>query len=163
MSKKVRDQLILAGTGLLLIITLVIGSWVGYGYWQDRQVDSARDDALVVARRATEGMFGYNFKSIDDQMAKVTEDMTPDFKQDWKKVTDTVLAPGAKDKELVVQATVVGSGVIEADADHVEVMIFLNQKSTGKDPAKGTVDASRLRVKLDKDGDRWLVADVDPI
>ncbi|MFI6870494.1 h domain protein [Nocardia sp. NPDC050406] len=160
---KTRDLLILAGTGVLLVATLVVGTWVGYGYWQDRQVDAAREDALAVARSATEAMFGYNFKTIDDQMAKVSENMTPDFKEDWKKVTDTVLAPGAKEKELVVQATVVGSGVIKADADHVEVMVFLNQKSTGKDPAKGTVDASRLRVKLDHEDGRWLVADVDPI
>ncbi|NNH73562.1 h domain protein [Nocardia uniformis] len=162
-STKLRDQLILVGATVLLAITVVVGTWAGYGYWQDTQADSAREDALLVARRATEGMFGYNYKSIDTQMAKVTDDMTADFKEDWKKVTETVLAPGAKEKELVVQATLVGSGVIKADARHVEAMIFLNQKSTGKDPSKGTVDASRLRVKLEKQDGRWLVADVDPI
>lgn len=160
---RMRDQLFLVGATVLLVIAVAVGTWASYGYWQDKQAESAREDSLVVARRAAEGMFGYNYRTIDDQMVKVSGDMTDDFKEDWKKVTDTVLAPGAKEKELVVQATVVGSGVIKSEADRAEVMIFLNQKSTGKDPAKGTVDASRLRVLLEKQDDRWLVADVNPI
>ncbi|GAB4582838.1 h domain protein [Nocardia sp. IFM 10818] len=163
MTAKLRDLLILAGAAALLVISVGAGTWIGYGWWQDDQVASAREDSAVVARRAVQGMFGYNFRTIDAQMPKVMEDMTSDFQADWKQVTETVLAPGAKEKELVVEATVVESGVISATDDHAEVMIFLNQKSTGKDPAKGTYDASRLRVKLDKEDGRWLVADVDPI
>ncbi|MFC9993296.1 h domain protein [Nocardia sp. NPDC127526] len=163
MTAKLRDLLILAGAAGLLVISVGAGSWVGYGWWQDNQLDSAREESVVVARRAVQGMFGYNFRTIDAQMPKVMADMTPDFQEDWKKVTETVLAPGAKEKELTVEATVVESGVISAEDDNAEVMIFLNQKSTGKDPSKGTYDASRLRVKLDKEDGRWLVADVDPI
>ncbi|MBF6236103.1 h domain protein [Nocardia otitidiscaviarum] len=163
MTARLVDRFLLTGACLLLAAAVVVGSWVGYAYRQDQRAEQAREDSLVVARRAVEGMFGYNFNTIDTQMAKVSEDMTEDFKADWKNVTETVLAPGAKEKELVVQATVTGSGVISAEADHTEVMIFLNQRSTGKDPAKGTYDASRLKVRLDREGGRWLVADVDPI
>ncbi|WP_405133697.1 hypothetical protein [Nocardia sp. NBC_01388] len=158
-----RNLLIVGGALTLLVASLAAGSWVGYGWWQDRSVASARDDSTIVAKRTVEGMFGYNYHSIDDQMKKVTGDMTPDFKADWMKVTNSVLAPGAKDKQLVVEATVVETGVISASADHTEIMIFLNQKSTGKDASKGTYDASRLRVKMDHKGGHWLVADVNPI
>ncbi|NEW38784.1 h domain protein [Nocardia cyriacigeorgica] len=163
MTAKLRDRLFLVGAGVLLVASLAIGSWMGYGYWQDSQAEQAREDSVAVARRAVEGMFGYNFKTIDTDMAKVSEDMSDDFKQDWNKVTETVLVPGAKEQELVVKATIVGSGVIKTEADEAEVMIFINQQTTGKDPAAGTYDASRLRVKLERPDDRWLVSDVDPI
>ncbi|WP_194817112.1 h domain protein [Nocardia sp. XZ_19_385] len=163
MTTKLSGRLIVLVASLLLVLSAGAASWTGYGWWRDSQADTARDESLVVARRAVQGMFGYNFRTIDTQMPKVMEDMTSDFQEDWTKVTQTVLAPGAKEKELAVTATVIESGIISADADRAEVMIFLNQKSIGKDPSKGTFDSSRLRVKLENDNDRWLVADVDPI
>lgn len=163
MTKRLRNLLIMGGALAVLVVSLGVGSWVGYGWWQDKSVAAARDDSTAVAKRTVEGMFGYNYRTIDDQMAKITGDMTPSFKADWMKVTTSVLAPGAKDKELVVEATVVETGVIKADADHTEIMVFLNQKSTGKDASKGTYDASRLRVEMDHKNGHWLVSNVNPI
>ncbi|MEC3955351.1 h domain protein [Nocardia sp. CDC153] len=164
MSSKTRRDLILMVCALVVFAaSLGVGGWIGYGYWQDSHVDQARDQSVVVAKRTVEGMFGYNFRTIDTTMPKVCDDMTAKFRDDWMKVTKDVLSPAAKDKELVVEATATEAGVIKADSHHVEVMVYLNQKSAGKDPSKGTYDASRLRVKLDHSGDRWLVSDVNPI
>ncbi|MEV6772818.1 h domain protein [Nocardia sp. NPDC051030] len=151
------------GASVLLVASLIVGGWTGYSAWQEREADNARNDSVVVARRAIEGMFGYSYQSVDQQMPKVVDDMTSDFKADWMKVTNDVIAPGAKEKELVVTATIEATGVISASANHTEVMVFMNQKAVGKDPAKGTYDQSKLRVKLDKQSGRWLVSDVDPI
>lgn len=163
MSKRQRDLILMVCALVVFAAGLGIGGWIGYGYWQDSHVDQAREQSTVVATRTVEGMFGYNFRTIDTTMPKVCEDMTPKFRDDWLKVTNTVLAPAAKEKELVVQATATETGVIKADSEHVEVMVYLNQKGAGKDPSKGTYDASLLRVTLDKNGSRWLVSDVNPI
>ncbi|MFJ4656583.1 h domain protein [Nocardia sp. NPDC088792] len=162
-NKRTRDLVFMIVSLAVLVTGLGIGGWQGYDWWQDSHLDQDRDQSVTVAKRTVEGMFGYNFRTMDTEMPKVCQDMTSDFKSDWMKVMTTVLEPAAKDKELVVQATAVETGVIKADPDHVQVMVFLNQKSTGKDPAKGTYDASRLRVKLDKQGSRWLVSDVNPV
>ncbi|GAB0108588.1 hypothetical protein JMUB6875_76160 [Nocardia sp. JMUB6875] len=163
MNKRQRDLILMVCSLVVFAASLGIGGWIGYGYYQDSQVDKAREESVVVAKRTVEGMFGYNFRTIDATMAKAGNDMTGKFRDDWMKVTSTVLAPAAKEKELVVEATATETGVIKADSKHVEVMVFLNQKSAGKDPSKGTYDASRLRVTLDHSGDRWLVSDVTPV
>ncbi|MTE11240.1 h domain protein [Nocardia aurantiaca] len=163
MSKRRRDLILMVSALVVFAAALGVGGWIGYGYWQDSHVDKARERSVVVAKRTVEGMFGYNFRTIDTTMPKVCDDMTSTFRNDWMKVTNTVLAPAAKEKELVVEATAVETGVIKADSKHVEVMVYLNQKSAGKDPSKGTYDASRLRVKLDDSDGRWLVSDVNPI
>ncbi|MEV6772820.1 hypothetical protein AB0N05_29690 [Nocardia sp. NPDC051030] len=54
---------LLASTGMLLGGSLGVAGWNGYGAWQDQQVDDARTDSVLVARRAAEGMFGSSFDS----------------------------------------------------------------------------------------------------
>ncbi|WP_067820031.1 hypothetical protein [Nocardia inohanensis] len=162
MKRKI-DLYVLIGAAVLLVASLTAAGVTGYLAWQERQSESARDDSVVVARRAVDGMFGYSYQSVDQQMAKVTDDMTPDFKQDWNKVVSENISKSAKEKELVVTANIQATGVLSASADKADVMVFLNQKSVGKDPATGSYIQSRLKVSLEKQGSRWLVADVNPI
>lgn len=158
-----RSLQVLIGAAALLIVSLVLAGFSGYSSWQESRSEDAREESMVVARRAAEGMFGYSFQSVDAQMAKVVDDMTPDFQKDWEMVVRENIAPSAKSKELIVTATIQATGVMSTTADHSEVMVFLNQKSVGKDPATGTYIQSRIKVTLDKQDGRWLVANVDPI
>ncbi len=148
---------------VLAAVSLSTGGWLSFQWRQDHLADAARSESAVVAGRAVKGMYGYDFRTIDTQMAQTAEDMTPSFRDNWLKVTATVLAPGAKEQELVVEATVLETGIISAEADRTEVMVFMNQMSSGKNPAAGSFDTGLLRVSMERDDGRWLVAAVDPV
>lgn len=163
MIRQSRSLWLFVGAAVLLVVSLAIAGFSGYSSWQEDQSESARDQSVVVARRTAEGMFGYTYKTVDTQMAKVVDDMTSDFQKDWESVVKENIAPSAKEKELIVTATIQATGVMSASADKAEVMVFLNQKSVGKDPATGTYIQSRIKMGMEKKDGRWLVANVDPI
>jgi Mce-associated membrane protein len=70
----------------------------------------------------------------------------------------------ALEQQSVVQAEVVASSVVEADADRVEALLFVNQTTAGKDLDEPRVDLNRVVVTLVPDGDGgWLVDDLDAL
>jgi Mce-associated membrane protein len=108
-------------------------------------------------------MFTYDYKTVDTELPKAADNLTPSFKNDYLKLINQAIAPGAKQKQLTVQATTQAAGVVSADRSHAVVLLYLNQVTTSKDSPQGVVTPSRVRVSLDKDNGHWLVAQVTPI
>ncbi|MGH8880948.1 MAG: h domain protein, partial [Stackebrandtia sp.] len=88
---------------------------------------------------------------------------TPEFRKDYLKLVNEVIAKGAKEKELTVKANTEAGGVVSVDRSHAVVLLYLNQITTGKDSPQGTVTPSRVRVSMDKQDGRWLASAVTPI
>lgn len=162
MSKNLR-RILFACAAALFLAAAVAGTLTWYDYRSDRQAEQARADATAAARRTLEAMFSYDYKSIDTELPKVVDNLEGSFRDDYSKIITGSIIPGAKQKELTVQATAEAAGVVSAAADHAVVLVYLNQVTTGKDIPKGTITASRVRVVLDKNNGRWLAAQVTPI
>jgi len=158
-----RLTLLTTAAVVLFIAAVAAGSFVGYRFWNDRQAEQARAASVDAARRTVASMFTYNFKTVDTELPKAADNLTPSFKGDYLKLINQAIAPGAKEKELNVQATVQAAGVVSADRSHSTVLLYLNQVTTSKDSPQGTVTPSRVRVTLDKDDGHWLVGNVTPI
>ncbi|MFE6864093.1 h domain protein [Nocardia sp. NPDC057668] len=143
---------VLAGAGFL-----------GYRAYEYDRLEQARENSVTAARKTVESMFSYDFKTVDATLPKVADNLAPGFQEDYLKLVKEAIAPGAKEKSLTVQATAQAGGVISVDVEHAEVLLFLNQVTTSKDKPEATTSGSRVKVSLDKDGDRWLVAEVTPV
>lgn len=155
---------VLVATAVVLFIAAVaVASFTGYRFWNDRQAEQARTASVDAARRSVAAMFTYDFHTVDTELPKAANDFTPSFKSDYLKLINQVIAPGAKQKQLTVQATTQAAGVVSADRSHAVVLLYLNQVTTSKDSPQGTVTPSRVRVSLDKDGGHWLLAQVTPL
>ncbi|NKY84210.1 h domain protein [Nocardia veterana] len=152
-----------AAAAVLFVAAVAMASFTGYRYWSDRQVEHARTDSVAAARHAVESVFTYDFKTVDTELPKSADNLTPSFRSDYLKLIQQAIAPGAKEKQLTVQATTSAAGVVSAERSHAVVLLYLNQVTTGKDSPKGTVTPSRVRVALDKDGSHWLVDSITPI
>ncbi len=162
-SRGKRLPILLAAAGVLLIAAVAVGAFTGYRFWNDRQAEQARSASVDAARRTVAAMFTYDFNSVDTQLPKAADALTPAFKSDYLKLVDKAIAPGAKQKQLTVQATTQAAGVVSADSSHAVVLLYLNQVTTSKDSPQGTVTPSRVRVSLEKDDGHWLVGQVSPI
>ncbi|MBF6332662.1 h domain protein [Nocardia transvalensis] len=155
--------IVIACAAVFFVTAAVVGSLTGYRVWSDRQAEQARADSVAAARRTVQAMFSYDFHTVDTELPKVGDNLTPDFRKDYLKLVDEVIVKGAKEKELNVQANTQASGVVSADRSHAVVLLYLNQITTSKDSPQGTVTPSRVRVILDKDDGHWLVSQVTPI
>ncbi|MDR7170710.1 Mce-associated membrane protein [Nocardia kruczakiae] len=161
-SGKLRPILFISAA-VLFVAAVAMASVTGYKYWSDKQVEHARTDAVPAARHAVESVFTYDFKTVDTELPKSADNLTPSFRKDYLKLIQQAIAPGAKEKQLTVQANATAAGVVSAERSHAVVLLYLNQVTTSKDSPQGTVTPSRVRVALDKDGGHWLVDAITPI
>ncbi|MGK8555038.1 h domain protein [Nocardia gipuzkoensis] len=159
----IRSRILLAVLGVVVAAAAVIGGVNGYRYWDDRQAEQARKDAVATASRTVEAMFTYSPQTVDTDLRKSADNLTGDFREDYLTLIDKQIAPGAKEKQLTVTATTQAGGVVSADRAHAVVLLFLNQVMTSKDTPQGTTTGSRVRVTLAKTDSRWLVEAVTPV
>ncbi|MEU0502872.1 h domain protein [Nocardia sp. NPDC005998] len=159
-----RRRVVVASAVALVIVALAaICGVTGYKYWNDRKSEQARTQVVPAAQRTVEAMFTYNFKTVDAELPKAADNLTGSFRDDYLKLIREAIAPGAKEKELNVQATTQASGVVSAESAHAVVLLYLNQVTTSKDAPQANISTSRVKVSLDKDGGHWLVSAVTPI
>ncbi|WP_024800803.1 h domain protein [Nocardia sp. BMG51109] len=162
MNSKLRPVLFVAAT-VLVVAAAAVASLTGFRYWSDHQAEQARVDSVAAARRTVEAMFTYDFNTVDKELPKAADNLTPSFRNDYLKLINQAIAPGAKEKQLTVHATAQSAGVVSAERSHATVLVYLNQVTTSKDSPQGNVTPSRVRVAVDKDDGRWLVGQVTPI
>lgn len=155
---------IAAGLAAVLVLAAAVLAGVnGYRMWDDNRAEQARTAAVSAASVTVAAMFTYDHATVDTELPKAADSLAPDFREDYLTLIRDAIAPGAKEKQLSVQASTQAAGVVSADRDHAVVMLFLNQITTSAESPQGTSSGSRVKVDLDKDGDRWLVAAVTPV
>ncbi|MFC8043459.1 h domain protein [Nocardia sp. NPDC057353] len=158
-----RTKILAGAAAVLLLAAAVLAGVNGYRLWDDNRTEQARTDATSTASRTVAAMFSYDFNTVDTELPKAADNLTPDFRADYLTLIQDAIAPGAKEKQLSVQADTQAAGIVSADANNAVVMLFLNQITTSKDSPDGTTSGSRVSVELNRDGDRWLVAAVTPV
>ena len=148
---------------VLVVAAVAVGAFTGFRFWSDRQTENARTDSVAAARRTAEAMFTYDFNTVDRELPKAADNLTSSFRNDYLKLINQAIAPGAKEKQLTVHATAQAAGVVSAERSHATVLVYLNQVTTSKDTPDGNVTPSRVRVAVDKEDGRWLVGQITPI
>lgn len=154
---------VLIGAAVLLAAGLAFGSIQGYRYWETVRAEQTRTEVATAATRGVEAMFSYNYQNVDASVSEAAKNLRGPALTEYNEVSRTLIIPGAKEKQLDVVSTVQASGVVSAESGHAVVLVFLNQEAKPKDAPQSSVMASRLRVTLDRDGDRWLLSEVKPV
>jgi len=166
--RKDRLQMVVVGLGSLLLMSLVALLVVtllwqtGGSKGEDQAVREAAAGKAAdkAARAAVVEMTSYSYKSVDQDFAWVDDAGTTKFRTQYAEVSKPI-------KKLVVQlkatakGTVVASAPIVKDADHVTVLLFVDQEISnpgtgGGDPQRG-LDQPRVTMKMVRQGGRWLV------
>ncbi|MGW0178626.1 h domain protein [Nocardia sp. NPDC003345] len=158
-----RNKILLGLTAVVVVAAAVVAGIGGYRYWDYRQSEHSRTEAVEAASRTVSAIFTYEHQTVEQELPKAAESLTPDFRADYLELIDKAIVPGAKEKELTVKATTQAGGVVTADRAHATVLLFLNQVTTSKESPQGATTGSRVRVTLDKDDGQWLVGSVTPI
>lgn len=147
--------------GLILVLVLVAGMLK----WQDRTVraaDAAAVESVEVAKDSTVALLSYKPESVDRDLAAARDLLTGPFRDSYAQLTDDVVIPGSKQKQITAVAMVPAAASVSATPEHAVVVVFVNQTTTiGQD--RPTDSTSSVRVTLDKVGERWLVSGFDPI
>ena len=115
-----------------------------------------------MAESAAKAILSYDYRRLPTDRKRAEEFLTPKYKKEYEKTFKLLEkqkdgSPGAAiQTKTSVTASVVGSGVMDADPDTARVLVFVNQisKRPGRDPQ---MFQNRVAMTMKQDGNRWLV------
>ena len=155
--------------GVLPAVALLLALGAGYLKWVDNSVRERSDrpiacatESMQAAKDSTVALLSYRPDTVEQHLGAARDLMTGDFRDSYTSLTNDVVIPGAKQKQISAVATVPAVASVSAIPDHAVVLVFVNQTVIiGQDAPTDT--ASSVRVTLDKIGDRWLISKFDPV
>jgi Mce-associated membrane protein len=151
--------------GVLPGLALILGMTAGFMKWQYSSVqdsDLAAIESLQAAKDSTVALLSYKPDTVAGDLGQARDRTTGSFRDTYTQLTDDVVIPGSKEKQIAAAVTIPSASSVSANQNHAVVLVFVNQTITmGKE--KPSESASSVRVTLDKVGDRWLVSGFDPV
>lgn len=160
-----RRRLLVVAGYLLILVFVGLSAAAGWFYWgrvQTRGEDSARAVLPGLATKEIPQVFAYDYQTVERSLSDAYPLLTPDYRQEFRKSANAQIIPEAKKREVVVQASVVGVGVMSAKRDAASLMVYMNRTVTDK-TRQPLYDGSRLRVDFKKIGKQWLINYITPI
>ena len=151
--------------GVLPAIALLLAAAAGYLKWEDnsvRSADAARFESVQVAKDATVKLLSYKPDTVEKDLGAARDLLTGEFRDSYTQLTNDVVIPGSKEKQISAVASVPAVASVSANPSRAEVLVFVNQTVIVGTGAP-TATASSVKVTLDKVGDRWLISGFDPV
>jgi Mce-associated membrane protein len=160
--------LVLAALAVVTVGVLVLAVVLGTKAHQEAEVANARDEAPAAAETAVKALFSYDYRKLDADRKHAEDYLSGSFEKTYLRNFDALEkqkdgSPGlAVQSKAVVSTDVQGSGVIDVNQDgsRARVLVFVNLTSR-KGTAQPEIFQNRVAMTMDRDGDRWLVSNVD--
>lgn len=130
------------------VVALLVGG-TGLLAWQLRsqaRAEQAREQATAAARDAARLLFSYNHETLAQDFEKGLAVTTGGFRDQYRRTTTEVVTPVAEQYDAVVVAEVIEAAIVDASADRVTALVFLNQGTTSTRVQGQQVDQSRVRM-----------------
>ncbi len=145
-------------------LVLAVGVLVALGYLvvqlrEQEALDSARTEALSAARGYAKDLSTYNYNNLNGNFAAVTANSHGQFAQQYKQVSAS-LTELIKQNQAVSDGSVLSAGIVDADANHAVVALFVDQKITNTSNPQPRIDRNRMQMTLVHDNGRWLIDDI---
>lgn len=164
-----RPRLLVGGLAVALVVALVAVVLL----WRDRDDAGERADraetlldasleAEEAARAAVTRMTTYDFRTVEDDFSWIDDAGTDKFQQNFTDAAEPVVAY-IKRVKASAEGTVVDSAATAADADHVKVLLYVDQQIRSRGTQGYDLDQPRITMQMVRSGDEWLVDEVDVV
>lgn len=146
----------------LLVAGAIITTIVGLDYRDTKLAEDARGEALDAGKQTAGIMFGYQPDNVEQHVADTRESLSGPAQQQYDEIiTEANLVAEVQKQQVKSEVSIQDAGVVSSTRDTALLLIFMNQSVTrdGKDLV--SVNASRLQYSMEREGDRWLVTNID--
>ncbi|GAA1593104.1 hypothetical protein GCM10009678_89170 [Actinomadura kijaniata] len=152
---------LLSGVLVAVIVALVVGGTVlGLEFREQKAVEKARQQAVLASNRAAQDLSSYDYRTLDGDFKAATDQTTGKLRQQYDKLAQQ-LKTQAVAQQAVATTTVIKVGVVSATPDKVVTLVYANRSTATKDDKeKRLPEALRIRMTMQKAGDRWLASDL---
>jgi Mce-associated membrane protein len=157
-----RQLLVFAAVPALAMLLAVGAGILRWQVFLAQATQAARVQSVQAATDSTVKILSYSPDTADKELPAARDLLTGTFRDAYTELTNGVVIPGAKQKNISAVANVPAVASVSATQNHAVVLVFVNQTITVGNEAP-TSTASSVRVTLDKVHDRWLISQFDPV
>lgn len=157
---RARGRLALVALVLLLVASAVVGVVSGMRLRDDRRLEEARRDALTAARQQALNLTSVDMDGFDADVKRVLDAATGEFKADFAQRAAN-LRQVLQQNQVRQQGKVLEAGVVRADRLTASVLVVVDSTVRNRGLPRGRVNTYRMRLGLEREGGRWLVATLE--
>ena len=146
----------------VVLVTATLGATgLAVAAWRDHAAAADREHTgqtcLAGATAAAQAIFSYDYRSFDASVANGKAFTTGTFTAEYIETTAS-LKPVAEQQQAVVRAEVSAAGLIEARANEVDLLLYVNQYRRNVNITGEKVDQNRVVLTLVSVDGRWKVS-----
>ena len=139
-----------------VLVTATLGATgLAVAAWRDHAATAGRErtgqTCLAGATAAAQAIFSYDYRSFDASVANGRAFTTGGFTDEYTGTTAS-LKPVAEQQQAVVRAEVSAAGLIEARANEVDLLLYVNQYRRNVAITGEKVDQNRVVLTMTLDG-----------
>ena len=142
-----------------LVAAMAAAGIFGRQWYDQRQLDSARQQALAAARQVTVNFVSISAATVDRDLQRIADGATGEFKDEFTRGTSQVRAAVVANK-VDSRGTVLRAGIVSADRHSAVVLVAVDATVQNTNAPEGRLSHYRIQVSLVRDAGsgRWLVS-----
>ena len=147
------------GLVVLLVASLVTAGLMSWRWYDQRQLDNARNAALAAARQTTVNFVSISASTVDRDLKRISDGATGEFKDEFTRDTAQVRATVLANK-VDSHGTVLRAATVSANRRSAVVLVAIDATVKNTGAPDGRLSHYRIQVNLSRDSGsgRWLVA-----
>ena len=132
---------------------------LGRQWYDQRQLDTARQQALAAARQETVDFVSISAATIDQDLKRIADGATGQFHDEFTQDMSQVRA-AVVDNKVQSKGTVLRAAVVSSNAHTAVVLVALDATVKNTNAPDGRLSHYRIQVSLTRDAGsgRWLVS-----
>lgn len=120
-------------------------------------------EAQAAVTAHVEELLTYDYREIDDDLARERDWLTGSFEDEYSDLVTDKIGPAAREAKVVTEARVASSGVVSAEHDKVDLLVFVNVTTSSSELAEPRVSGSRLEITAEYVDGEWRISSLDPV
>ena len=147
---------------LPLVVAIAGGVLFAVNQRHDANVDGGTEAQAAVTTHVEE-LLTYDYREIDEDLAREGDWLTGSFQDEYSDLVTDKIGPAARKAEVVTQARVASSGVVSAQHNKVDLLLFVNVTTSSSELSEPRVSGSRLEITAEYVDGEWRISSLDPV
>jgi len=143
-----------------LIAALAGAGFFGWKFWQQHQLDQARESAQRAAVAYAQVLTSVDSNNVDENFKQVLDGATGDFKDMYSK-SSVELRQLLIENKATAHGVVVDSAVQSASKDKAVVLLFVDQSVANTKLPDPRIDRSRMKMTLEMVDGSWRASKIE--
>jgi Mce-associated membrane protein len=158
---RIGPRTLIAALVVLVSVGLLAGSaWMGFQHRQATEQRQRTAELMAAARQGVVTMMSLNFNSAQDDVKRIIDNTTGDFRRDFQGQADE-FAKVAQASRVITEATVNATAVQSMTNDGGTVLVAVTTQVSNAASKEQEPRSWRLRVDMARDGGQLKLAKVE--